>query len=78
MYQVKDAKGSEFTFFHYWVLVKDFPRRADGWGTMKQCTPSNRRASTLMHDSHEGVSEETSAVEANGELDKNAMLKEWP
>jgi hypothetical protein len=30
MYQVKSAKGSEFTFFHCWVLVKDFPRWADG------------------------------------------------
>jgi hypothetical protein len=78
MYQVKSAKGSEFTFFHCWVLVKDFPRWADGWGTMKQCTPSKRRASTSMHDSHEGVSEETSAMERNGELDRNAVLKERP
>lgn len=45
---------------------------------MKQCTPSKRRASTSMHDSHEGVSEETSAVEGNGELDRNAVLKERP
>jgi hypothetical protein len=78
MYQVKSAKGSEFTFFHCWVLVKDFPRWADGWGTMKQCTPSKRRASTSIHDSHEGVSEETSVVEGNGSMDKNAILREWP
>jgi hypothetical protein len=78
MYQVKSAKGSEFTFVHCWVLVKDFPRWADRWGTMKQCTPSKRRASTSMHDSHEGVPEETSAVEGNGELDRNAVLRERP
>ena len=78
MYQVKDAKDSEFTFFHCWILVKDFPRWADRWRTMKQCTPSKKRASMSMHDFHEGVSEETSTVEKNGELDKNAMLKERP
>jgi hypothetical protein len=43
---------------------------------MKQCTPSKRRASTSMHDSHEGVLEETSAVEGNGKLDKNVVLRE--
>jgi hypothetical protein len=35
---------------------------------MKQCTPSKRKASTSMYDSHERVLEETSAVEGNGEL----------
>ena len=35
MFQVKSTKGSEFTFEHCWVLVKDFPRWADRWRTMK-------------------------------------------
>jgi hypothetical protein len=53
MFHVKSAKGSEFTFEHCWVLVKDFPRWADGWRTMKQTTPSKRRASSSAHDSVE-------------------------
>jgi hypothetical protein len=45
MFQVKNAKGCQFTFEHCWVLVKDFPRWANGWRIMKQVTPSKRRAS---------------------------------
>jgi hypothetical protein len=78
MFQVKSAKGSEFTFEHCWILVKDFPRWADRWGTMKQTTPSKRRASSSAHDSVEETQEGTSAVEGNGELAGNAVLRNRP
>jgi hypothetical protein len=75
MFQVKSTKGSEFTFKHCWVLVKDFLRWANGWGTMKQTTPSKRRASSSAHDSVEETQEGTSAVEGTGDLAGNAVLR---
>jgi hypothetical protein len=76
--QVKSAKGCQFTFEHCWVLVKDFPRWADGWGSMKQVIPSKRRASSSTYDSNEAALEGTSAVEGDCELDRNQVLREWP
>ena len=72
---MKSAKGSEFAFKHCWILVKDFPHWADRWGTMKQTTPSKRRASSSVHDSVEETQEGTSAVEGNGNLAGNRVLR---
>ena len=74
MFHVKSTKDSEFTFKHCWILVKDFLRWADGCGTMKQTTPK-RRASSLAHDSVEEMQEGTSAIEGNGDLAGNAVLR---
>jgi hypothetical protein len=78
MFRVKSAKGCQFTFEHCWVLVKDFPRWADGWGTMKQVTPSKTRASSSTYDSNEVALEGTSAVEGDCEVDRNQVLRERP
>jgi hypothetical protein len=75
---VKSAKGCQFTFEHCWVLVKDFPRWADGWRTMKQVTLSKRRASSSTYDSNEAALEGTSVVEGDCEVDRNQVLRERP
>jgi hypothetical protein len=77
MYQIKHSKGCEFMFEHCWILVRDFLRWADGWGSMKQVTPSKRRAPPSSHDCPDSAPESQSAVEGNGE-DRNLVLRERP
>jgi hypothetical protein len=38
LYRTKSTKNIEFMFEYYWLLVKDFPRWADGCNSSKQVT----------------------------------------
>ena len=35
LYKQKNEKGSDFAFEHYWVLLKDHPKWAEGWTQVK-------------------------------------------
>jgi hypothetical protein len=49
LYKSKHAKGSEFTYEHVWVLVKDYLKWFDGGTCSGNVMPSKRRASTSDH-----------------------------
>jgi hypothetical protein len=57
LYRTKSAKNTEFMFEHCWLLVKDFPRWADGCSSSKQVTPSKRPASSCDCESQVGTPE---------------------
>jgi hypothetical protein len=67
LYKTKSAKNMEFTFEHCWLLVKDYPKWADGWSTMK-VTPSKRKAGECAQRSHKGTPELSSVAEGEGNV----------
>jgi hypothetical protein len=45
LYKAKHAKGCDFIFHHCWVILKDYPKWADGWTQVKPPT-TKRKAAT--------------------------------
>jgi hypothetical protein len=78
LYRSKSAKNTEFVFQHCWEIVKDFPRWADGWGTMKQTNPSKRKA-IVVEESGEGSRGVTvDHVEGSSDVGGNRVFSERP
>jgi hypothetical protein len=80
LYQTKSAKHSEFTYEHCWLLVKDFPKWADGWCTNKQATPSKRKATSSDHKSQTEAPtpESGSVLQPVGDMDSNRAFRDRP
>ena len=77
LFHVKSSKGSVFLYKHCWLLVHEFPCWVDGWGSMKQETPSKKRATASLYDIAREDMDSESAVDGNGE-DTNSILQTNP
>jgi hypothetical protein len=76
LYRTKRPKNVDFQFEHCWLLVKDYPRWADGWSSSS--TPSKRKTTSSEHESNEiGVKSE-SVVEGTTNSEENRALKVRP
>jgi hypothetical protein len=71
VYRNKHPKLVEFSFGHCWLLMKGFPRWADGWGSMRQSTRPRRRGASSSQASEEAPPESSSVVEGMEDLDSN-------
>ena len=56
LWRTKSAKNTDFMFEHCWLLVKDFPRWADGWSAGKSITPQKRSSGSLSQEPTESGS----------------------
>jgi hypothetical protein len=84
LYRTKSAKNTDFTFEHCWLLVKDYPKWADGWD-IANVTPSKRKARESDQVSKEGTPEFLSVAEGEGNVtedvgnaDSNSTLRDRP
>jgi hypothetical protein len=79
IYKQKHAKGAEFGYLHVWLIVKDYPRWAEGWGTSTTVAPSRQpRVVGADQESVTGVSEEATGFEDGGDMESNAGLQVRP
>jgi hypothetical protein len=42
LYKQKNEKGSDFSFEHCWVLLRDHPKWSEGWTQVKPPTPKRK------------------------------------
>jgi hypothetical protein len=59
------------------LLVKDFPRWAEGWGT-KEVTLMKRKSSSSDHESQAGTPESGLGVDSAGDVQPNGVFRERP
>jgi hypothetical protein len=76
LYRTKRPKNVDFQFEHCWLLVKDYPRWADGWSSSS--TPSKRKTTSSEHESNEIGVESESVVEGTTNSEENRALKVRP
>jgi hypothetical protein len=75
--QTKTSK--EFGYLHVWLIVKEYPRWAEGWGTSTTVAPSRRpRVAGADQESVIGVSEEATGFEDGGDMESNVGLQVQP
>jgi hypothetical protein len=77
LWRTKSQKNTDFMFEHCWLLVKNFPRWADGWSTEKQVTPQKRRGNSSQQESSE-AGESGSIIEKSLEVDDRAGARVRP
>jgi len=78
LYRTKNVKNADFSFEHCWLLVKDFPRWAEGWVIVKTTTPSKRKAISSNRGSHEAGGECESAADGKVGAEGNQALRDRP
>jgi hypothetical protein len=79
IYKKKHPKGAEFGYLHVLLIVKDYPRWAEGWGTSTTVAPSRRpRVAGADQESVIGVSEEATGFEDGGDMESNVGLQVQP
>jgi hypothetical protein len=76
LYRTKSPKNVVFQFEHCWLLVKDYPRWAEGWSLSS--TPSKRKTTSSEHESNEIGVESESVVEGTTNSEDNHALKVRP
>jgi len=69
LFKMKHLKNFDFNYFHCWLLLRSFPRWADGWVVEKLNTPTKRPTPSNVEapDSH-------CAREANLDMDPDRSL----
>ena len=76
LYRTKSTKNGEFTYEHYWSIVKDYPRWTDDVTPTRQLTLLKRKSVSSEHESQTDTTESVGVVDSP--LKSNVLLRDRP